>query len=180
MTRLDGGSNLMATMIHVSNLLFQALNVLLRLLTDNIGCLDLLMPANTGLECLSFAPSFSIFRAHIKRIFSRQSTRHKSRSIEAKPTNCLGIISRRSRRNYGRLKSWPSFLLKLNTEVDSPLYRRILVAAENDFAISRAEAKAENRWMISTATIVDGITRLISTSPKKMPMRCAQGETRTV
>jgi DNA phosphorothioation-associated DGQHR protein 1 len=56
---------------------------------------------------------------------------------------------------------------KLNTEVDSPLYQRILVAAENDFAISRAEAKAENRWMVSTATIVDGITRLISTSPKK-------------
>lgn len=56
---------------------------------------------------------------------------------------------------------------KLNTDIDSPLHQRILVAAENDFAISRAEAKAENRWMISTATIVDGITRLISTSPKK-------------
>ncbi len=56
---------------------------------------------------------------------------------------------------------------KMNTELDSPLYRRILVAAENDFAISRAEAKAQNRWMISTATVVDGITRLISTSPKR-------------
>ncbi|MCO6185217.1 DNA phosphorothioation-associated DGQHR protein 1 [Rhizobium sp. L1K21] len=56
---------------------------------------------------------------------------------------------------------------KLNTDIESPLYQRVLVAAENDFAISRAEAKAENRWMISTATVVDGITRLISTSPKK-------------
>ncbi|QIK42420.1 DNA phosphorothioation-associated DGQHR protein 1 [Pontivivens nitratireducens] len=56
---------------------------------------------------------------------------------------------------------------KLNTDPSSPLYRRILVAAENDFAITRAEAKADNRWMISTATIVDGITRLISTSPKR-------------
>ena len=56
---------------------------------------------------------------------------------------------------------------KLNTEADSPLYGRILVAAENGFAISRAQAKAEDRWMVSTATIVDGITRLISSSPKK-------------
>ena len=56
---------------------------------------------------------------------------------------------------------------KLNTDPSSPLYRRILVAAENDFAITRAEAKADNRWMISTATVVDGITRLISTSPKR-------------
>lgn len=56
---------------------------------------------------------------------------------------------------------------KLNTDPSSPLSNRILVAAENDFAITRAEAKAKNRWMVSTATVVDGITRLISTSPKK-------------
>ena len=56
---------------------------------------------------------------------------------------------------------------KLNTDVGSPLLGRILVAAENDFAISRADAKAQGRWMVSTATIVDGITRLISSSPKK-------------
>ena len=56
---------------------------------------------------------------------------------------------------------------KLNTDPESPLYRRILVAAENDFSISRAAAKAQRRWMVSTATIVDGITRLISRSPKK-------------
>ena len=56
---------------------------------------------------------------------------------------------------------------KLNTDAESPLFGRILVAAENDFAISRAEAKAQNVWMVSTATIVDGITRLISSSPKK-------------
>ena len=56
---------------------------------------------------------------------------------------------------------------KLNTDVQSPLCARILVAAENDFAISRAEAKAQGRWMVSTATIVDGITRLVSTSPRK-------------
>ena len=56
---------------------------------------------------------------------------------------------------------------KLNTDAESPLFQRILVAAENDFAISRAEAKAQQRWMVSTATVVDGITRLISTSPKR-------------
>ena len=56
---------------------------------------------------------------------------------------------------------------KMNTDSESPFYSRILVAAENDFAISRAEAKARNRWMVSTATVVDGIARLISTAPKK-------------
>lgn len=56
---------------------------------------------------------------------------------------------------------------KMNTESDGPLSGRILVAAENDFAITRAEAKARNMWMVSTATVVNGITRLISTSPKR-------------
>ena len=56
---------------------------------------------------------------------------------------------------------------KMNTESDGPLSGRILVAAENDFAITRAEAKARNIWMVSTATVVNGITRLISTSPKR-------------
>ena len=55
----------------------------------------------------------------------------------------------------------------MNTEIDGPLSGRILVAAENDFAITRAEAKAQNMWMVSTATVVNGITRLISTSPKR-------------
>lgn len=56
---------------------------------------------------------------------------------------------------------------KLNTDPDSPLHKRILIAAENDFAISRAQAKAQQRWMVSTATVVDGIARLISSSPRK-------------
>jgi len=56
---------------------------------------------------------------------------------------------------------------KLNLEKGGPLRNRILVAAANDFAISRAEARAKNRWMVSTATVVDGITRLISTAPRQ-------------
>ena len=56
---------------------------------------------------------------------------------------------------------------KMNTDSDSPLFQRILVAAENDFAFSRVQARAEERWMVSTATVVDGITRLISTAPKR-------------
>lgn len=56
---------------------------------------------------------------------------------------------------------------KLNGEPSGPLYQRILVAAQNELVMSRAEARAEGRWMVSTATIVDGITRLITTNPKK-------------
>jgi DNA phosphorothioation-associated DGQHR protein 1 len=56
---------------------------------------------------------------------------------------------------------------KLNTEDDSPFVGKVLVAAENDFALSRAEARAQQEWIISTATIVERITRLISANPKR-------------
>lgn len=68
---------------------------------------------------------------------------------------------------------------KLNTDPTSPLHKRILVAAENDFAITRAEARAMERWMVSTATIVDGITRLISSSPKQDADALRTGDERT-
>ena len=55
---------------------------------------------------------------------------------------------------------------KLNADSASPLNQRILIAAANDFAFTRAQARAEDRWMVSTATVVDGITRLITTAPK--------------
>lgn len=56
---------------------------------------------------------------------------------------------------------------KLNTDPDSPFCNRILVSAENDIVLSRAEARAAGRWMVSMATVVGGIARLISTSPKE-------------
>lgn len=56
---------------------------------------------------------------------------------------------------------------KLNAENDSPLHDRIIVAAENDFIPSRTEAKREGRWMVSMATVVEGIARLVSQNPKR-------------
>lgn len=56
---------------------------------------------------------------------------------------------------------------KLNTDPDSPFYNRILVSAANDIVLSRAEARTAGRWMVSMATVVNGIARLISTSPKE-------------
>ncbi len=56
---------------------------------------------------------------------------------------------------------------KLNTDPESPFCNRILVSAENDIVMSRAEAHAAGRWMVSMATVVGGIARLISTSPKE-------------
>ncbi len=55
---------------------------------------------------------------------------------------------------------------KLNTDPDSPFFQRILVAAENDIVLSRSEARKEQRWMVSMATVVDGILGLISSNPK--------------
>jgi DNA phosphorothioation-associated DGQHR protein 1 len=54
---------------------------------------------------------------------------------------------------------------KLNSE-STPLKGRIIIAAENEFALSRAEARREGKWMVSMATVVDGIVTLVSRNPK--------------
>jgi len=55
---------------------------------------------------------------------------------------------------------------KLNTDSDSPLYNHILVAPQNDEILF--ENKPENiDWIVSTATVVDGILSLFSSNPKK-------------
>lgn len=59
------------------------------------------------------------------------------------------------------------FARKLNTESDSPLCGKILVAAENDFALTRAQAKEQGKWMVSMATVVEGISRLFSQNTKR-------------
>lgn len=56
---------------------------------------------------------------------------------------------------------------KLNSESDSPLCGRILIAAENDFSTTRAEAKRIGEWTVSMAVIVEGICRLLSQNTKK-------------
>ena len=68
---------------------------------------------------------------------------------------------------------------KLNTDRKSPFFERILIAAEADFAMSAAEAREVGRWMISMATFVDGVTRLISTSPRKDDITLRTGTNQT-
>lgn len=54
---------------------------------------------------------------------------------------------------------------RLAVDTECPLYGRIIVAPKNDSAI---KALGNNRdWKISTAVVVDGVMRLISTNPKK-------------
>ena len=53
---------------------------------------------------------------------------------------------------------------KLNADPDSKLIKRIIIAAENDIVLSRTQAKSSGFWMISMATVVDGIAGLISTN----------------
>lgn len=65
---------------------------------------------------------------------------------------------------------------KLNTESDSPFCRHILIAAENDIVPSKSEAQQEGRWMVSTATIVDGILRLISKDANADSAAMAEGQ----
>ncbi|TPK59092.1 DGQHR domain-containing protein [Mesorhizobium sp. B2-4-15] len=54
---------------------------------------------------------------------------------------------------------------RLGADSASPLKDRIVVAPENDFASVKALAGAP--WKVSTAVIVQGILRLISTNPKR-------------
>jgi DNA phosphorothioation-associated DGQHR protein 1 len=56
---------------------------------------------------------------------------------------------------------------KLGTEKESPFANHITIAAENDFAPKMAEVKREQGWAVSTATVVEGIVRLISQNPKR-------------
>ncbi|MDG7001769.1 MAG: DGQHR domain-containing protein [Nitrososphaerota archaeon] len=55
---------------------------------------------------------------------------------------------------------------KLNTEKDSPLEGRIMIAAENEIVDTRSEAHKLGRWMVSMAAVVEGIVSLISANPK--------------
>jgi DNA phosphorothioation-associated DGQHR protein 1 len=54
----------------------------------------------------------------------------------------------------------------LNTDAESPLFKRIIISAKNTIVPSRSAAAREAKWMVSTATIVDGIIGLISKEPK--------------
>lgn len=56
---------------------------------------------------------------------------------------------------------------KLNADPDSPLHNRIMIAAENDIVLSRSLAKNTGFWMISMATIVDGIANLFSSNTSR-------------
>ena len=68
--------------------------------------------------------------------------------------------------------TWPPELLavhlskKLNIENKSPFFNHIKVAPQNDkFLLSKKPKDMD--WLVSTATIVDGILKLISTNPKE-------------
>lgn len=54
---------------------------------------------------------------------------------------------------------------KLGTDEKSPLKGRIVIAPKKDEALARLTAGAS--WKVSTAVVVEGIMRLITTNPKK-------------
>lgn len=54
---------------------------------------------------------------------------------------------------------------RLGTDAESPLKGRVVIAAETDEELKAFGADAD--WRVSTAVIVDGILRLISSNPKR-------------
>lgn len=63
---------------------------------------------------------------------------------------------------------------KLGTDSESPLKGRIVIAAETDEELKALGADAD--WRVSTAVVVDGILRLISTNPKRDTSTMLEGE----
>lgn len=57
-----------------------------------------------------------------------------------------------------------SLYKKFNDDSNSPFYRHIKIAPQID-EVLRKELK-QQKWLVSTATVVDGIIRLISSNPK--------------
>ena len=55
---------------------------------------------------------------------------------------------------------------RLNLEKDSPFYNHIKVAPQNDEFLLEYKPK-DMDWLISSATVVDGILKLISTNPRE-------------
>ncbi|MBL9115291.1 MAG: DGQHR domain-containing protein [Verrucomicrobiaceae bacterium] len=68
---------------------------------------------------------------------------------------------------------------KLNADSESPLAGHVIVPAENDFSMTSASAKRSGSWVVSLATVVEGVVRLISSNPKKDANKMA-GEERYV
>ena len=58
------------------------------------------------------------------------------------------------------------FARKLNTDVDSVFCNHIKVAAQDDRVLASAIREYQKEWVVSTATIVEGILSLISKNPK--------------
>jgi DNA phosphorothioation-associated DGQHR protein 1 len=56
---------------------------------------------------------------------------------------------------------------KLLIDPKSPFFDHIIISAENDFAPKLAKVRNERGWAVSTATVVEGIVKLISQNPKR-------------
>jgi DNA phosphorothioation-associated DGQHR protein 1 len=74
---------------------------------------------------------------------------------------------------------------KLGTDPESSFSNHIIVAAENDFAPRMSDVRRERGWAVSTATVVEGIVRLISRNPKRDAYQMGgslsyEGKTRSV
>lgn len=119
---------------------------------------------DTELVCSIFIDLPKPFQAFLfATINSNQKPVNKSQTYELFGYN----IEKEPPESWSPDKLAVSLARKLNAEKDSPLEGRILVAAENDFALTRTQALQQGKWMVSMATIVEGIARLVSQNPKR-------------
>lgn len=119
---------------------------------------------DTELVCSIFIDLPKPFQAFLfATINSNQKPVNKSQTFELFGYN----IEKEPAENWSPDKLAVYLARKLNAESDSPLFERILVAAENDFALTKSQALKQGKWMVSMATVVEGIARLVSQNPKR-------------
>jgi DNA phosphorothioation-associated DGQHR protein 1 len=123
---------------------------------------------NMFLSCAIYFDLPKPFQAYLfATINSKQKPVDKSQTYEL-----FGYNIENEPSNYWTPDKLAVFLTrKLNTDKDSPFCSHIIIAAENDIVQTASQAKKNDDWMISLATIVEGILRLISRNSRRDAIR---------
>lgn len=126
---------------------------------------------NTHLICSIFLDLPKPFQAYLfATINSTQRPVNRSQTYELFGYN----IDDEPSNAWGPEKLAVFLARKLNADSGSILHNRIMIAAENDIVLSRSLAKNVGFWMVSMATVVDGIAGLISSNTTRDAMRLSK------
>ena len=76
-------------------------------------------------------------------------------------------VDNEPREEWSSEKLAVSLVRRMQKDKGSPFHKRIAIAALNDFSLTTNEGRKIGEWIVSLATVVDGILRLVSSNPKR-------------